>query len=170
MAAPTSKLQLTTEDFDKAIHTYLHIWNGDLTLVDSLFSPNLKLEVDLFPTQTGQGTNDISPLVNTSAAFGGWVQQARSQFETYTFTLNKWAGSGNCVAARWTLHATIGQNFAVLPTNLKAGDPVTYNGTDFLTLDPSTGLVVEVAVAQDLLTFLDNLGNEVTFSPKATRE
>lgn len=41
---------------------------------------------------------------------------------------------------------------------LKAGDPVTYNGTDFLILNTETGLIEEVDSAQDLITLFHNLG------------
>ncbi|KAH8881942.1 hypothetical protein GQ53DRAFT_847874 [Thozetella sp. PMI_491] len=167
LAAPCCKTQATAEELDRAIHGYLDVWNGNFSQVDSVFAPSLTVQADLIP-QPGGGTGAIGPLITTSAAFASWVQQARANFDTYTFTLNKYAAGNNNVAGRWTLNAEIGQNFTFLPTNLKRGDPVTYNGTDFLTLDPCTGLVVEVAVAQDLISLIVNLGNVITITPKAT--
>jgi hypothetical protein len=41
---------------------------------------------------------------------------------------------------------------------LKRGDHVTFNGTDFLVINRCTGLVDEVNIAQDLLTFMRRMG------------
>lgn len=48
---------------------------------------------------------------------------------------------------------------------LKQGDKISYNGTEFLTIDACTGLIVEVSSAQDLITFLYNLGNDINLTP-----
>jgi hypothetical protein len=41
---------------------------------------------------------------------------------------------------------------------LQPGDPLTYNGTDNLILNPVTGLIDQVDSAQDLITLFHNLG------------
>ena len=47
---------------------------------------------------------------------------------------------------------------------LKPGDPVTYNGTEYLTLN-CDGLIEEVDSAQDLITFMYNLGENINLTP-----
>jgi hypothetical protein len=42
---------------------------------------------------------------------------------------------------------------------------VAYNGTEFLTLDPCNGLVTEISSAQDLITLMYNLGNDINLTP-----
>lgn len=41
---------------------------------------------------------------------------------------------------------------------LKPGDPLTYNGTDYLVLNEQTGLIDEAHITQDLITLFHNLG------------
>lgn len=50
---------------------------------------------------------------------------------------------------------------------LKQGDAIGYNGVEFLTIDPCSGLIVEVISAQDLITFMYNLGNDINLTPLA---
>jgi hypothetical protein len=47
---------------------------------------------------------------------------------------------------------------------LKPGDSVTYNGTEYLTLD-CDGLIEEVESAQDLITFMYILGESINLTP-----
>lgn len=42
--------------------------------------------------------------------------------------------------------------------SLKPGDSFSYHGTDFLQLDPCSGLIKHVDIAQDSLWFYHNLG------------
>ncbi len=49
-------------------------------------------------------------------------------------------------------------NLWFVNSTLAPGSTVTYNGTDSLLLDPSTGLVKEVTIAQDLLTLFHGFG------------
>lgn len=46
---------------------------------------------------------------------------------------------------------------------LKAGDKVSYQGNDFLTLDKCTGKISEIIVCQDFMNFFWQLG--VTLLP-----
>lgn len=44
---------------------------------------------------------------------------------------------------------------------LKAGDEISYSGTDLLTLDKCTGKISSILIAQDLLSFYYSLGVRV---------
>ncbi len=108
--------EFTTQNYlEQVLLNYRDVWNGNLSLVDATFSPALSLRADRFPQSSGQGTREIGSLVNSSASFAFFVQQTRSSFEVYNFTMNKWAGYGNQVVGRWTMDGIIGQNF-LLPT------------------------------------------------------
>ncbi|CAH0054158.1 unnamed protein product [Clonostachys solani] len=156
----------TPAHYDKVIHNYLNAWNGDLSLVNSTFAPALSLQGDILPNGAG-GYSSVGELVHTASDFEQFIRRARSNFEVYTFTLNKWAGSNHNVVGRWTLNAVIADTFVLFPTTLKPGDKVSYNGTDFLTIDPCTGLITEVAIAQDLFSLAVNLGNDVIIQPRS---
>ncbi|KKK24330.1 hypothetical protein AOCH_002100, partial [Aspergillus ochraceoroseus] len=140
------------------LNNYLDIWNGDLSLINSTFSPDLAFHSDRFPSSTGVGS--VAIQIPTAQAFRAFVIRSRTGWNQYTFHPYKWAADGLNIAVRWRLEAVMGHNFTLAPTTLKPGDPVTYNGTDFLLLDPCTGLIEEANIAQDLITFFHNLGLE----------
>ncbi|KAK2596248.1 hypothetical protein QQS21_006340 [Conoideocrella luteorostrata] len=154
----------THEHHARILQNYVDIWAGNLSLIDSTLAPALSLQIDRFPTGS-HGSVPLAPTINSSAAFSSFVQSTRSNFDKYGFTVQKWAGEDRHISLRWTMEAVLGDKFKAVPTTLKAGDAVTYNGTEFLTLDPCTGLVVEVDSAQDLITFMYNLGNDINLTP-----
>ncbi|KAJ6780102.1 hypothetical protein PWT90_01031 [Aphanocladium album] len=151
----------------KIMNDYLAIWAGNLSLVNSTFAPHLTLQGDRFPTGA-HGSVQLAPLVNSPEAFSGFVRQTRANFGEYGFRVQRWAGDGANVVFRWTLEGKVGKAFKAVPTNLKEGDAISYNGTEFLTLDACTGLIVEVSSAQDLITFMYNLGDDINLTPLST--
>lgn len=169
------------EHQQSVISNYLKLWNGDSSVVDSVLSPRLSLHADQFPSPTGEGSVPIE--VDSSEEFLAFVQRSRTGWEKYNFEVYKSAAQGNNIAIRWRLEAVMGANFTLVPryvlkinrvvrviecsegltfyalySPLKPGDPVTYNGTDFLVLNKCTGLVEEIHMAQDIITFFNALG------------
>jgi hypothetical protein len=110
----------TPAHYDKIIHNYLNAWNGDLSLVNSTFAPALSLEGDILPNGAG-GYSAVGELVHSAYDFEQFIRRARSNFEVYTFTLNKWAGSDHNVVGRWTLNAVIADTFVLFPTYVLTG-------------------------------------------------
>ncbi|CEJ95216.1 hypothetical protein VHEMI10711 [[Torrubiella] hemipterigena] len=140
---------------EKVISQYLRCWGGEFDLMNSTFAPDVHLYQDRLPTANG---SEASNLVNRQE-FLAFIKRSRTGWEKYGFEVIFWAGDENKIAIRWRLAAIMGPDFPPkIPTNLKAGDHVTYNGTDFLQLDACSGLIKQVDSAQDLVTFFDNLG------------
>ncbi|KAH8703604.1 hypothetical protein BGW36DRAFT_423159 [Talaromyces proteolyticus] len=139
---------------ENVLNNYLSIWNGDVSRVNSTFAPVLSFHGDRFPTSNGSRLIEIG----TADEFGAFVKSSRTGWDKYEFKVHAWTGYENQIAVRWKLEAVVGANFTIVPTTLKQGTPVTYNGTDFLILDQCTGLIKEINIAQDLISFFHNLG------------
>ncbi|KAJ4249097.1 hypothetical protein NW762_012431 [Fusarium torreyae] len=155
----------TTHEYHKKIlNQYVDIWGGNISLVNTTFAPEVTLYIDRFPTGSN-GSVEIGPYITNPASFAAFVEKTRSGLRQYDISVKKWVGEGYGIAARWAIEIVLGDDFKNVPTTLKAGEYVTYNGTEYLTLDPCTGLVTEVESAQDLISFLYNLGNDISLSP-----
>jgi hypothetical protein len=96
------------------LEQYQSVWNGDLSLANSTFSPRITFHTDRFPSHTGVGSDPIT--VTTPGAFVGFVEQSRAGWDKYTFTTYRWVGDGDRIAVRWILDAVMGANFTSLPT------------------------------------------------------
>lgn len=179
MAENTSKPKVETlEHLEHVKNNYLSIWNGNLSLINSTFAPTISFSADRFPSSSGSQAIDIS----TREAFHAFVTRSRTGWDKYEFEVYAWTGNENHLAVRWVLDGVMGASFNIVPTwvseslnllafsssgkynnnvsnrTLKPGDPVTYNGTDFLILNKETGLIEELHMAQDLITLFHNLG------------
>ncbi|CRG91335.1 hypothetical protein PISL3812_08383 [Talaromyces islandicus] len=155
MAEPSHGMATNYAHLKQILANYLSIWNGNLSLLDATLSPTISFNADRFPSPKG-GSEAFN--ITTREEFRGFVLRSRTGWDKYEFKVYSWTGHENHIAVRWKLDAVIGANFTALPTTLKQGDPVTYNGTDFLILNPHTGLIEELHMAQDLITLFHNLG------------
>ncbi|KAH6995169.1 hypothetical protein EDB80DRAFT_877044 [Ilyonectria destructans] len=142
-------------DFQGLADNYLSLWGGELSLVDSVIHPKISLIADRLPSSVG---SDIIQVGNIDE-YVAFVQKSRAGWKEYNFDVIHMVGNGNQMAIRWKMNGITSANMT-LPTTLDPGSPVTYNGTDFLILDDCTGLVKEVHMAQDFITFFHALGLE----------
>lgn len=116
IATPCCPGRYTThKHHEKVMNNYFDVWAGNISLVESTFAPVLTLQGDRFPTGA-HGSIQLSPLVNSSAAFTSFVENTRSGFDDYHFKIQKWVGNGVNIVIRWTLEGKIGRNFKVVPT------------------------------------------------------
>ncbi|KAI9152009.1 Transcription elongation factor SPT5 [Paramyrothecium foliicola] len=132
---------------------YLAMWGGEVALAEEILSPEVDLWVDRHP-----GPNGTLPVPGANRDdFLAFLTWSRTGWDHFEFEPIHWAGDQQNVAIRWRLNAILG-DFINAPTTLKRGDHVTFNGTDFLVINKCTGLVDEVNIAQDLLTFMRRMG------------
>lgn len=104
----------TQKQRDLIANNYLNIWNGDVSLIDSTFSPEISVHADRLPSSTGVGSDVLN--ITTSQGFRDWVTKSRSSWDQYNFIKYKSAGEGHNIAIRWTLDGIIGANFTMAPT------------------------------------------------------
>lgn len=104
----------TQKQRDLIANNYLNIWNGDISLIDSTFSPEISVHADRLPSSTGVGSDVLN--ITTSRGFRDWVTKSRNSWDQYNFIKYKSAGEGHNIAIRWTLDAIIGANFTMAPT------------------------------------------------------
>jgi hypothetical protein len=104
----------TEKQRDLIANNYLNIWNGDVSLIDSTFSPEISVHADRLPSSTGVGSDVLN--ITTSQGFRDWVTQSRSSWDQYNFIKYKSASEGHNIAIRWTLDGIIGANFTMAPT------------------------------------------------------
>ncbi|KAH7152637.1 hypothetical protein EDB81DRAFT_881604 [Dactylonectria macrodidyma] len=153
-AAPTvARAPSQDRDFDTLATNYLGIWGGDLSLVESVIHPKITLIADRLPSSVGSSVISVSNITEYVA----FVEKSRAGWAEYNFDIIHSVGKGNQMAIRWKMNGITSANMT-LPTILETGSAVTYNGTDFIILDGCTGLVKEVHMAQDFITFFHELG------------
>jgi hypothetical protein len=95
------------------LNNYLSIWNGNLSLLDSTFSPTVTLHADRFPSVNG-GSEAFN--ITTREEFHAFVLRSRTGWDKYEFKIHAWTGHENHIAVRWKLDAVMGANFTILPT------------------------------------------------------
>ncbi|KAF4628744.1 hypothetical protein G7Y89_g9404 [Cudoniella acicularis] len=158
-ADPANNLHFITKEVrDHIADNYISLWDGNYDIINSTFSPDFTmLYQDRFPTGLGNGS--VLSDVDSRAAFLAFVQRGRAAFSQYEFKVVRKFGEDNVIAIRWILDAVYKGGFPL--ATLAPGASLSYNGTDTLTLDPSSGLVVEVWSAQDLMNLFHQLGAPV---------
>ncbi|KAK5991933.1 hypothetical protein PT974_05323 [Cladobotryum mycophilum] len=147
--------RIVTAMHQQIVNNYLGMWNGNYSLLPETLHPQVHLYQDRIPTD--QGT--ILLPIQTSEDFRGFIQRAREGWNEYRFELLNYAADQHNIVLRWKLNAVMGPDFPPrIPTTKKDGDYITYNGTDFLQLDPCSWLVNQVDSAQDFLALFHSLG------------
>ncbi|KFY09575.1 hypothetical protein V492_05434 [Pseudogymnoascus sp. VKM F-4246] len=147
-------LPLPPDHHKKVIDLYTRTWNGEDALLNKTFAPTAQLYSDRTPAANGSEVH----VIRSSQDILDFMHGAQTGWDKYQFEVAGWAGGdGGNIAVRWKLNGIIGEGFTI-PTPLKQGDHVTYNGTDFLRVDECTGLIKQVDIAQDYVTFFHNLG------------
>lgn len=104
----------TQKQRDLIADNYLNLWNGDFSLINSTFSPQISIHADRLPSSTGVGSDPLD--ITTSQGFLDWVKKSRTGWDKYSFIKYKSAGEGHNIAIRWSLDAVIGANFTMVPT------------------------------------------------------
>ncbi|KAM5349255.1 hypothetical protein ACJ41O_005762 [Fusarium nematophilum] len=137
---------------------YLALGNGDYSLLDATFMPDLEVLSGRFPSPPGYGDGSIQREIHTSKEFLEFIKLSREGWDNYRFEVDRWAANDYEIAIRWRINAVMGANFTTFPTTLKQGDFSTWNGTHFLELDACTGLIKQVDSSEDFITMLYNLG------------
>ncbi|GJN86138.1 snoaL-like domain-containing protein [Purpureocillium lilacinum] len=140
------------EELTRIRDNYLALWGGDLSLADKVVAQDVKLNIDRHPSANGSAP----VVVNDIKAFLEFVKFARAGWETFEFKVIHWVAEGHNIAVRWKAEAIMGKDYSA-PTTLKPGDPVTWNGTDFLVINDSN-LIKEVNIAQDMMELFHVLG------------
>ncbi|KAJ6001191.1 hypothetical protein N7481_001600 [Penicillium waksmanii] len=153
---------ITTKEFhDALLHKYTAMWAGNLSLIDDIFHPNVELHVDRFPSRTGKGST--ATHVTNRTGLKDFITRSRAGWDEYYFQPIRTVAAEHTIAARWIMHGILGADFKTFPTPLKAGDPVTYNGTDFLVQDDCTGHIREVYIASDSISYFHTMNlTEIT--------
>ncbi|KAJ5118912.1 hypothetical protein N7448_010619 [Penicillium atrosanguineum] len=141
---------------DHILNNYIAIWAGDSSLIGSTFHSDVVLEIDRFPSASGKGSSIIH--VSNRTQMTAFVERSRSGWKEYYFEPISSVAANFSIAVRWRMHGVMGSNFTSFSTPLKAGDHVTYNGTDFLVQDHCTGLIREAYIASDNISFLHAMG------------
>ncbi|KAH7141515.1 hypothetical protein B0J13DRAFT_623876 [Dactylonectria estremocensis] len=154
-SAPPAVARASSQDrdFDTLATKYLGIWGGDMSLVESVIHPKITLIADRLPASVGSSIISVSNMTEYVA----FVGKSRAGWADYSFNIIHSVGKGNQMAIRWKMNGITSANMT-LPTTLETGSAVTYNGTDFIILDDCTGLIKEVHMAQDFITFFHELG------------
>ncbi|RSM03407.1 hypothetical protein CEP52_007350 [Fusarium oligoseptatum] len=135
-AAPESSCctkQLGPEHSQHMMKNFFGVWHGDYSLADKTFDPNVILASDRMPTGKRQE---------------GWKE--------YTFDLLQSISEQNKISIQWKMNGVTGENMRI-KTPLKPGSKVSFKGIDFIVLDESSGLIREINMAQDLITFFHEL-------------
>ncbi|KID63663.1 uncharacterized protein G6M90_00g064090 [Metarhizium brunneum] len=128
--------------------SYVDIWNGDFSLENRTFAPDVVLYQDRLP---GPGGSEDLP-VGSSAEFIEFMRLARFGWNHYKFDIRNLAFDGYNVVIRWALNATVGpRDKMLIPINKPEGTDITFNGTDWLYLDECTFKIKQVDSAQDYI-------------------
>lgn len=132
------------------LKNYIALWNGQSSLLNTTLSPSVTLHMDRLVI-------DGKPLedVHGAEAFAQNIGFARSGWESYQFEIEHMVHDEHFGAIRWNMHGIASDNIGRNST-LKAGDKLTYSGTDFLTFD--CNLISSVKIAQDSLDFWHKMG------------
>ncbi|RSM21092.1 hypothetical protein CDV31_000140 [Fusarium ambrosium] len=91
--------------------------------------------------------------------FGVWHGDYSLADETFTLMWSSCPTSiseQNKISIRWKMNGVTGENMRI-KTPLKPGSKVSFKGIDFIVLDECSGLIKEINMAQDLITFSHEL-------------
>ncbi|KAM6476642.1 hypothetical protein HDV62DRAFT_402587 [Trichoderma sp. SZMC 28011] len=140
---------------ENATRNYIDTWNGDFSLENITFTPNVNLYQDRLPGFNGS----IELPIGTSGEFIKFMKMAHTGWNHYQFVVHNVAFDKYNVVIRWALNATVGpHDKMIIPINKPEGSHITYNGTDWLYLDDCTGRIKRVDSAQDYITALHAQG------------
>jgi hypothetical protein len=106
---------ITQAHRERMLNNYINIWNGDLSLVNETFEQAVTLQADRFPTGA-HGSSQFAPSVNSSTAFGAFVQGTRSSLREYKIIPQYSAGEGRHIAVRWVMQGVMSNHFTPVPT------------------------------------------------------
>ncbi|KAK5993812.1 hypothetical protein PT974_07249 [Cladobotryum mycophilum] len=159
-AAPTTTENCKTGEPDRAYKeaiavNYINSWNGDFDLGPQVFAPDVHLYQDRYPTKDGV----VEIPVNSQEEFTDFQRRAHDSWNSYMFERVRVSIDGLNVVIRYKQRGIMGPNFSPsILTTLKEGQATTYNGTDWLQLDPCSWLIKQVDSSQDLITYSYILG------------
>ncbi|RSL77512.1 hypothetical protein CEP51_008996 [Fusarium floridanum] len=153
-AAPESwcTKQLGPEHSQHMMKNFFGVWHGDYSLADKTFDPNVILASDRMPT--GKGSEPLR--IEGKDGMVAFVKQCREGWKEYTFDLLQSISEQNKISIQWKMNGVTGENMRI-KTPLKPGSKVSFKGIDFIVLDESSGLIREINMAQDLITFFHEL-------------
>lgn len=112
LASSCCRDDITTSAFhERLLKNYLAVWDGDLSLINATFHPDVVLHSDRFPSTTGSTIIQV----NNRAQYKAFVERSRSGWESYTFDPIHSVAADHSVAVRWIMNGIIG-NFTLFPT------------------------------------------------------
>ncbi|KAL2675359.1 hypothetical protein Neosp_011543 [[Neocosmospora] mangrovei] len=154
-AAPESSCcteMLGQEHSKQIIENFLGVWHGDYSLTNKTFDPNVILVSDRMPT--GKGSEPLR--IEGKNAMVTFVKRCREGWKEYTFELLQFISDQNKISIQWKMNGITGENMRI-KTPLKPDSKVSFKGIDFIILDECAGLIKEIYMAQDLITFFHEL-------------
>ncbi|KAM6532183.1 hypothetical protein FSOLCH5_001612 [Fusarium solani] len=143
---------LSQEHSKHIIENFLGVWHGDYSLADKTFDPNVVLVSDRMPT--GKGSEPLK--IEGKDGMVAYVKRCREGWKEYTFELLQFISDENKISIQWKMNGTTGEDMRI-KTPLKPGSKVSFKGIDFIILDECSGLIKEINMAQDLITFFHGL-------------
>ncbi|CRL18414.1 unnamed protein product [Penicillium camemberti] len=141
---------------ERLLENYIAVWGGNLSLIDTVFHPDVVLFADSFPSASGKGSS--ATHITNRNEFAAFVKRSRTGWKEYYFEPIRTVAADHSIAVRWIMHGVLGSNFTLFPTPLKEDAAVTYNGTDFLVQDDCTGQIREAYIAGDSISYFHAMG------------
>lgn len=89
---------------ENATRNYIDTWNGDFSLENITFTPNVNLYQDRLPGFNGS----IELPIGTSGEFIKFMKMAHTGWNHYQFVVHNVAFDKYNVVIRWALNATVG--------------------------------------------------------------
>lgn len=89
---------------ENAAKNYIDTWNGDFSLENKTFTPNVNLYQDRLPGSNGS----IELPIGTSGEFINFMKMAHTGWNHYQFVVHNIAFDKYNVVIRWALNATVG--------------------------------------------------------------
>ncbi|EGP86972.1 uncharacterized protein MYCGRDRAFT_93623 [Zymoseptoria tritici IPO323] len=146
------------------MENWAKIWKGDTSdaLLKATIMPDILIQTDRLPygpDYTKQKTEMLN--VHNEEQLLAFVKESRKGYSSYG-AVNNYAfanSDGTRLVTRWTVNAVIGSDN---PSPIrKAGDRISFDGTDLVAFDPCSGKIQTVQTAQDTLNFAYQLGMNI---------
>lgn len=99
---------------DRLLENYIAVWGGDLSLIGTIFHPDVVLYLDRFPSKSGKGST-VTHVTNRTELVA-FVERSRGGWKEYRFEPIRSVAADHSIAVRWEMHGILGSNFTLFQT------------------------------------------------------